>query len=53
MSIKLYTDFEIVENDYYKIPIVNNVRFNFHIRIMLYIQYDNITVYQSYHKFLS
>ena len=47
MLIKLYTDFEIDENDYYQIPPVNNVTFNFHIGIMLYNQYDIITVYHS------
>ena len=30
-QVRLYTDFEIDENGYYKIPVVNNGRFNVHI----------------------
>ena len=48
--INLYTDFDIDENGYYKIPVNHNGRFNIHIEtpsLKPYCQYNGVTVIKS------
>ena len=48
--VRLYTDYEMDENGYYRIPVVNNGRFNVHIEnnaVKSECQYNGVAVIAS------